>query len=631
MPTSFDETTWRSRIAAWWRETARDPAGTMQRLGVHTAYGLLTASAWLPLLAAYAEDPGPAVAALAGVLSGVGTNLLSNLLQETYERATAPQRAEQEVAERPDLRAEYQRMLARLEVLTAAQGALGERWADFEAQLREELAHMGGGLRVETGGSAVVFGDVVAYEFVGRDKTIITVRGERVIVVGGDAHGLIAVTGDGSRVYVSPDQVPPEAAYLRALARECQRLPLVVVDPRFLQTGPETPVPLPEVYVDLDVVAPVREERRKGERVFITRLARGEGRERAPLLEAIAHPEVARFVLLGDPGSGKTTFVNYLAYTPAVGAQQATPLRGMFPVRLALREVAARCIPPGAEEGQARMLWKALRADLTARLGEEGAKRLFPHLQRRLLEEGGLVLLDGLDEVPQAERRRKCLLEAVADLAGTLPPERSRVLVTARLYAYDKPQWRLPGFEVLLLADFDGGQVERFVERWYQAVRPTMGWDEPTARGRGERLLSALEERPRLAALADILWVEIPPGPFLMGSAEDDETAYDDEKPQHTLDLPAFYLSRYPITDGQYRPFAEGGGYDEPRYWTEEGWAWRTGEQEPDFSPLDDWRDEEEWKKSYIEWVTGRRWSSAPGPSGGVIPAGGWVTAPWWG
>jgi len=237
------------------------PGGDDAPVGVRTAYGLLTASAWLPLLAAYADDPGPAVAALAGVLSGVGTNLLSNLVQGVYDRSTVPRRAEQEVAERPDLRAEYQRMLARLEVLAAAQGALGERWADFEAQLREELALMGGQLRVETGGGAVVFGDVVVEhgDFVGRDKTVIIARGERAVIVGGDAHGLIAVTGDGSRVYVSPDRVSPKillAAYLRALARECQRLPLGVVDPRFLQAGPETPVPLPEVYVDLDVVAP---------------------------------------------------------------------------------------------------------------------------------------------------------------------------------------------------------------------------------------------------------------------------------------------------------------------------------------------------------------------------------------
>ena len=99
--------------------------------------------------------------------------------------------------------------------------------------------------------------------------------------------------------------------------------------------------------------------------------------------------------------------------------------------------------------------------------------------------------------------------------------------------------------------------------------------------------------------------MEVPVGPFLMGSTEDNAMAYDDERPRHTLDLPAFLIGRYPITNAQYRPFVEGGGYDEPRYWTPEGWAWRTGELEPDFSPLDDVEDEE-WKKSYIEWVTGR-------------------------
>jgi len=102
--------------------------------------------------------------------------------------------------------------------------------------------------------------------------------------------------------------------------------------------------------------------------------------------------------------------------------------------------------------------------------------------------------------------------------------------------------------------------------------------------------------------LPDILWLEIPTGPFLMGSTQDDEMAYEDERPQHSLDLPTFLISRYPVTNAQYHPFVEGGGYDEPRYWTAEGWAWRSGEREPDLSPIDD----EELKKSYAGWLTGR-------------------------
>jgi len=77
--------------------------------------------------------------------------------------------------------------------------------------------------------------------------------------------------------------------------------------------------------------------------------------------------------------------------------------------------------------------------------------------------------------------------------------------------------------------------------------------------------------------LPDFVWCEVPAGPFLMGGEDDD-----DEKPPHTLVLPAFKIGKYPVTNSQYRPFVEAGGYGERhlfgidrnrRYWTTEGWA----------------------------------------------------------
>lgn len=75
----------------------------------------------------------------------------------------------------------------------------------------------------------------------------------------------------------------------------------------------------------------------------------------------------------------------------------------------------------------------------------------------------------------------------------------------------------------------------------------------------------------------DIAWCEIPAGPFLMGSSEArDANAYDDEKPQHRIELPPYRVGLYPVTNAQYRLFVEGGGYEDSRYWMEEGWVWRS-------------------------------------------------------
>ena len=47
--------------------------------------------------------------------------------------------------------------------------------------------------------------------------------------------------------------------------------------------------------------------------------------------------------------------------------------------------------------------------------------------------------------------------------------------------------------------------------------------------------------------------VKIPAGSFLMGSVDNDEIAYDSEKPQHSVNLQEFYLGKYPVTQEQYQ------------------------------------------------------------------------------
>ena len=47
----------------------------------------------------------------------------------------------------------------------------------------------------------------------------------------------------------------------------------------------------------------------------------------------------------------------------------------------------------------------------------------------------------------------------------------------------------------------------------------------------------------------------VPAGPFLFGSKDDDSDAYSDEKPQRVIDLPAYYIDKFPVTNKQYCRF----------------------------------------------------------------------------
>lgn len=51
--------------------------------------------------------------------------------------------------------------------------------------------------------------------------------------------------------------------------------------------------------------------------------------------------------------------------------------------------------------------------------------------------------------------------------------------------------------------------------------------------------------------------VYVPPGEFLMGSADGDNDANDNEKPQHRVHLDAFWMDRTEVTNAQYRQCVE--------------------------------------------------------------------------
>jgi formylglycine-generating enzyme required for sulfatase activity len=60
-------------------------------------------------------------------------------------------------------------------------------------------------------------------------------------------------------------------------------------------------------------------------------------------------------------------------------------------------------------------------------------------------------------------------------------------------------------------------------------------------------------------------FVYVPAGPFKMGDSTGDGLAR--ERPAHIVDLEAFYLAKYEITNGDWKKFRDDPGYDDPKFW----------------------------------------------------------------
>jgi formylglycine-generating enzyme required for sulfatase activity len=64
-----------------------------------------------------------------------------------------------------------------------------------------------------------------------------------------------------------------------------------------------------------------------------------------------------------------------------------------------------------------------------------------------------------------------------------------------------------------------------------------------------------------LAAPDQMLMVHVPAGNFLLGSADGDPNAHEDEKPQTTVFLDAFWIDRTEVTVAQFQDFVDATGY----------------------------------------------------------------------
>ncbi|NJN68826.1 MAG: hypothetical protein HC884_20055, partial [Chloroflexaceae bacterium] len=200
--------------------------------------------------------------------------------------------------------------------------------------------------------------------------------------------------------------------------------------------------------------------------------------------EAIAqHP---RLVLLGEPGSGKSTALRHLAMRLAEAGLDATSdpaahLEGwhrlgeqgrLLPLFLPLLPFSRFLLERPGQAGSADDLWNYLASTLETKGRYEG---LAAAVHEELEAGRVLLLLDGLDEVVGAETRCR-VVSAVQDFARAYA--QGRIVVSCRVRAYEGERnqaWQLPGWPTATLADWTVGQMQHFVRAWYAAAATASG------------------------------------------------------------------------------------------------------------------------------------------------------------
>ncbi len=77
--------------------------------------------------------------------------------------------------------------------------------------------------------------------------------------------------------------------------------------------------------------------------------------------------------------------------------------------------------------------------------------------------------------------------------------------------------------------------------------------------------MPTVEQRVQTSQIDGAEMVFVPAGVFLMGTPEDDPYAYQNEMPQHEVDLPAFWIDRTEVTNAQYAACVEDGACEPPQ------------------------------------------------------------------
>jgi len=210
-----------------------------------------------------------------------------------------------------------------------------------------------------------------------------------------------------------------------------------------------------------------------------------------PALEQVSHS--LRTVIVGFPGSGKSTFFEWLQLRVA-GVEEPLPMAGeqAIPLLLRVRQLDPRSLPRGAA-----LIEKATESRDRVKLMPQG------WVERQMKAGRVLFMLDGLDET-EPKLRDRYVLPWLAEICKEYPE--CAYLMSSRPVGYPPGTLRLLEFTECNLLDFDKSQIAEYARHWCTAVR--LARNEPAEEARregaedGNRICEGFKDHPHICNLA---------------------------------------------------------------------------------------------------------------------------------
>ncbi len=213
------------------------------------------------------------------------------------------------------------------------------------------------------------------------------------------------------------------------------------------------PVALGDLYVDVKILEEITSERwldladlKRLNSKASARHSLTQKQQRIGALEAVA--KYPKLMILGKPGSGKTTFLQFIAIEcdgARLGANQ-------IPIFITLKDFAE----DARDTGNFDLFHYVAQQLKDSNLSLEEIEML--------LDQGrALILLDGLDEVHSEDS--VIVMKNIRRFADKY--YKNQLIISCRIAAY---QYKFQGFTAVELADFTEEQMAQFARNWFVSI-----------------------------------------------------------------------------------------------------------------------------------------------------------------